>query len=522
MTDDKLNLLFQAAISDLENWRIFTSQITQPYLLYRRDLVIAYESVAASVATIGTVPSVDGLIHSIRERLTNSFNAGSAELETQEWVTLCKLIQQSRSVALSSQEISQWSGEYISELLRYELAEGLSEVPSTDLKQWLEKYTDSLGRATAAHQITDDDLNPMSESQISNRRKVINFTPTEISFIDKYIGGFAGREMYSYVGVTGGAKTSVAVQLATNFAVILDDRHRAGLRKKPLGKIYYVTTEDGMDKIFNRMVSCMGKVPLAKISGKSVEPKTTVVTSSARDKEICNQYFGGTLFGEVEREIMAQERITRNIRIIDLTKASIRATAADPLDVVRMMIDRSLESDKQKGLDSYCALVIIDHTADVILDKLAIGSRNDNLWTVTTQVPKKIRDEIAYRYECPVWVVHQSNGDGNRKKVGQVLDHTNAMGSGSWAMHFVACFNVNTLEAETMTCTLTCSKARENKKMGPTHLQLVGDIGTMTEVEKLKTDETEKKDKDVYKTKKKIINLKNKKSEDSDAQLLDN
>jgi len=497
---ERLVLLFQAAIQNIKNWRIFASQITDARQLGRRDMIVLYEVVTESVKKLNDVPSIIGLVTALQERLLRT-----QELDQSGWFYLWHLITTSASVSLTEAEIAQWSGEYVAGLKHAQLIDEVPDLPTEDLRQRLELYVGDLAKAEGSTQFTDDDLNPMSANQVNLRTKVINFMPSGVSFIDKYIGGFAGRETYSFIGPTGAAKTMIGVQVAISFAERLSNQYLYNYRKRPLGKVFYATTEDGMAKIFNRMVSCAGKIPLAKLSGKDSTPKTTAAAPSGRDIEICNEWFDGVISGEIERENNAHRLINQCIRIIDLTNRKIRGVAEDPIEVIRVMIDKSLESDKQKGLRTYCALIVIDHTADIIFDKLAADkSKNTNLWTATQNVPFKIRDTLTYGYDCPVWVIHQANGEGNRKKANQTLNHTNAMGSGSWAMHFDAAFNSTAIEEETMTAILTCTKARENKKTFPTYLKLVGDIGTMIENgEALQAETKETKPRDTWTGKRK-------------------
>lgn len=473
-------MLLQAAISSLENWQIFTGQITSSAFLGRRDLAILYETVADAVQKLKTVPGKHNLLLSIQERLSQAAQNGTPELDEEEWIELYNLVQNAHSSILTAAELSYWSGTLISQLAHQELILGLPELPTEEVGDVLRNYANALDKARAGTQFTDDDFNPMSESMRAARNALAQFQPTGISFIDKYVGGFANREMYSFLGPTGAAKTCCSVQVAAEWAELQMNRYRISLGRASLGKVFYITTEDGMDKVTNRFVSYIGKVPLAKISGKDPTPKTSSRAPTARDLEISKTYFSG-VFGEVEREAMAMKEIAKNLRIIDLTKPEIRSAASDPIDVIVMMIQRALDADKQRGIKSHCALAVVDHTADLAFDMLS-NDKKLNLWMAVQSIPWRIRDSIAYKFDCPVWVVNQANGEGNKKKAGQTLDHTDGMGSKSLAMHYVACFNVSMLKEEDMTSTITCTKARENKKIAPTGLRLIGDIGTMIEV----------------------------------------
>ena len=477
MSHEKLIKLIQAAIQSLKNWQLFTSQISSPYFLGGRDLITLYLVVAEQVAKLNDVPSTEGLITALYERICQT-----QELDNAEWQYLYNLIVSSPSIQLTEAEVAKWSGDYIINLKHSQLIDEVADLPPEELRSRLAEYTADLAKAEGSTQFTEDDFDPFSDEQISLRSKVVNFTRTGVSFIDKYIGGFSGREMYSYIGPSGAGKSAMGVQIAVSYAKKMSIRYRESLRKKPLGKVFYVTTEDGMVKITDRMVSCLAKVPLAKLSGKDPTPKTTAVAMSERDVDICNEWFGGVMSGEAEREHNAQKLIRQTIRIIDLTNPKIRGIAEDPVDVVRLVVNKILETDKQEGRNTYCALIVIDHTADIIFDKLSRDkSKNSNLWLATQNVPSQVRDTLAFAFNCPVWVIHQANGDGNRKKSHQTLDHTNAMGSGSWAMHFTSAFNISHIDEATSMAILTCTKARENKKLPPTYLKLIGDVGTLVE-----------------------------------------
>jgi hypothetical protein len=306
MNHERLCKLFQASLGSLKKWNAFVSHIDSPRYFGSRSLALIYDTAVEEVAKLKDVPSADGLATMLHEKVSKACAEGQPLLDNMEWEFVWGLVQGAPDVQLTESEISAWAGESVAELRLMELADEAQELDVEKARVRLREYITQLDRAAAATDITSDDLD------MENLREVAlaeddgtMFTPTRIPFIDKYIGGFAPKEIYSCLGPSGACKTSTAVQVAVEYAKTLSVHQHTSFGRRPRGLIFYVTTEDGAVKIRDRMVCCAGKIPLAKVNGKDKAPKSNAGNPTTADRKICEDYWGGTIFGEIEREKVA-------------------------------------------------------------------------------------------------------------------------------------------------------------------------------------------------------------------------
>jgi hypothetical protein len=421
------------------------------------------------------IPSEAALLGTIQERLlvTN-------ELTSEEWLDLCNLVMDAGSPVLTEKEVSQWSYEYAAEMKRNEVLVSLEDVGATDVKGFLDKVSADLSSLQPDIYCDDEALTPFKTGL--QKKKKIKFTPTGIDFLDFYINGFVDGCMYSYLGPTGSGKSFMGVQLAVSYAKKLLDIWRTKRSNAKLGKVFYVTTEDGKEAISIRMLSNAAQVSRIKLDGTSMIPLTTPLTLSANDRKLAGE--DGVVFGENERVEMAMKRLNSNIRIIDLKDDAVVPKRMHPVDYIQQQIQSIMDSDKGR---SKCSLVIIDH-CEVLISRLIAKSKTETRFEITDQLPQSIKDKLASHFNCPVWCVHQLSGAANEKNAGAIIDHTDGKGSKSWGTYFDVCFSIGKITRKERNCLLHNSKNR-HKDPGPrTKLRLIGDVGTLI---KLGTEELE-------------------------------
>jgi replicative DNA helicase len=357
---------------------------------------------------------------------------------------------------------------------RNEVLVSLEDVGATDVKGFLDKVSADLSSLQPDIYSNDDDLKPFKNGL--QKRKKIKFTPTGIDFLDFYIDGFIDGCMYSYMGSTGSTKTTCSVQLAVSYAKKLLDAWRTKRSNAKIGKVFYITAEDGAEAIQLRMLSNAAQVDRGKLDGTSMTPLTTPVTLSANDRKLAGE--DGVVFGEDERVEMAMKRLNANIRIIDLKDEAIVPKRMYPVDYIQQQIQSIMDSDKGR---SNCSLIIIDH-CEVLISRLVAKSKKETRYEIADQLPQVIRDKLATHFKCPVWCVHQLSGVANEKNASAEISHTDAKGSKSWGTYFDVCFSVGKVTRKERTCLLHNTKNRY-KELGPrTQLYLHGSVGTLSKM----------------------------------------
>jgi hypothetical protein len=480
MTQERLALLIRAAITNLANWKCFRS--TVPVEALPHVFRIICEVTHQSVTDMQNVPTKPALLELVRERLL-----ATQELSHDDWNYLCNLVYDPEPAGLSTNEVSAWSFEYAADIKRHEVLSGLTEVNAGQVGGFLSKAAADLKGMQPGNYLDDRKLTPFADGL--PKFTTAAFTPTGLKFIDDWISGLVNNRTYTLLGPTGSCKTTSAMQLAVSYG---NGRLRAWRRsgyKVPLGKVFYVTTEDGMQDIRNRMLACAAMVDVHKITGESTIPFTTPLTLSEHDKSLASD--GSVVYSECERVEMAMYRLNANIRIIDIRDESVVPSSLHPIDYMQQQIQKILETDlKTDGTKkSYCALVIIDH-CEVLISRLLTQSKKAESWNVADELPQTIKDKLTVQLNCPIWAVHQLSGKANEKTIKQTTSHTDAKRSKSWGTFFDVCFSVSKLTAS-QHCVMRLTKNRHGKQNKVAELQLLGDIGRLVKVTDLEPEEEE-------------------------------
>jgi len=498
MTNERLNLLLRSALTSAVNWENFASTVPSWYLPTFQRLI--YEVVQAAFETMsGELPSPSATLELIRERLLMT-----SELNEQEWQELCDFILKNKGPHLTEAEVRNWSYEYVATVRKSEIVTDLDNIAPSDVSEYLSKAVDDLKSKRPDDYLEDADAIPFSNGL--KPKTQLSFIPTGLNILDSYIPGFVAGRMYSYIGFTGGAKTTLSIQLAVTYAEKLAQRWRNNRYKGTLGKVIYVTTEDGRDEIQLRMLACAAQVSRAKLSGESVIPLTTPHTISEQDKSLKNDF--DIIYSESERVDMAVKRLHENVRIVDLRDRDVMPKGMHPITYIQQQIKKYLDTDlKADGTRrTHCALIVIDH-CEVLINRILAANKNKARWDITDELPVEIRDQLATHYNCPVWVVQQLSGKANEKGVGAGVSHTDAKGSKSWGTYFDACFSVTKLTKDTQQCTLQITKNRYGRLNPDSMLKLHGDICRVEKISDLEYESSDKKQKqrDTYTAKTKYL-----------------
>jgi hypothetical protein len=483
MTNDRLRLLIRAVIKNLDNWRKFYPLVPIAYLPPIYQIIVA---TYADMASAGHAPSDTALLSKIHERVTIADS-----LTQDEWRDLRNLIQDKSPVNMTPEEVADWSYEYLAHMKQWEIANALNEVDPCQVGEFLSKAADDLRKARPSKYASDAELNPFLKGL--ERKEELAHTPTELGFLDFHIRGFVKGRMYSLLGPTGSAKTTLSAQMAATFAKKLLGLWRHSTRQKgTLGKVFYVTTEDGEDEIKFRMLSCAARVNRSKISGESAEPLTTKETLSDNDRKLAKQQSQGVVFSETDRLDMGVKSLGKNVRIIDLKDDAVIPKGTHPIDYIQEQIAHAINTDlREDGTPkSYCALIIVDHS-EVLISRLKQASKGKQPWDIVEEIPQSVRDKLATHFNCPVWLVHQLSGKANEKKENANIEHTDAKGSKSWGTYFDVCFSVTKIDREKKTCFLQITKNRYGALGEHIELTLLGEICTLEQTSVLNSEQGE-------------------------------
>jgi len=469
MTEERLRLLVRSAIKSLSAWEAFSSIVPLDYL--PPLLRIIAEAVDGVVHYHKKVPSEGAIIGLIKERMDVT-----SEIIEDEYEEILDILR-AEITPLTTAEIGDWAYEFTALNYRTSLIEELSDVGAGDIGPYLAQAHENIEALRPSIFQSDDEL--VAAWDNIHKREQVPVSATGVDFLDYSFKGLVNSRTYTCMGPTGSLKSTSAIQLAVAFA----GRHLTAWRKNAekglLGKVFFVTTEDGQEEIMIRMLSHAALVDREVVSRESPVPLTTKDTISEEDRNLRTKF--GAVFSETDRISMATKRLKRNLRLIDMKDETTVPKNMCPIEWIRQQINRSLDSDVTADgrKRSFCALVIIDH-CEVLISRLSQrAGKGSNRWEITDLLPETIRHKLADYFKCPVWAVHQLSGKANEKLQKQRIEHTDAKGSRSWGTYFDVSVTASKIDRTTNTSFLWVTKNRYGPIRDGAHLKLVGNLCTI-------------------------------------------
>ncbi len=365
------------------------------------------------------------------------------------------------------------------EALRYFQQAGTQVI--SNLPALLHKLHD---KASASSVMSDDPLDdPFPEDWQPTK---LDIQPTGLQFVDDLMrGGRAPGEVYGIIGCTGVGKTTLGLQLAYSDAMQEQLRYFKSPEKEKgqLRYAYFFHYEAGKDEMRRRLMVHAAQIDrnVLEDADKHTKPLSrTDDPSTWRDYE--KQRFKaliaeGKFEAENERMVMAKARVSRNMRMIDMScppGAPKRGMGfvAEAAAIIQLGVQRGMPPSS----------VYFDY-ATIMADR-HISARNmdkSNLRHLLGGMGDECHRLIAAPYDCCVWILHQLTGEANKFSPHKEQSHADSAESKSFAVNMWFAFTLGTMLTEANCLLFHRSKSRRagETKGGPTRLvRLDGAFGT--------------------------------------------
>lgn len=470
--------LLRAALRSPEGWAAFST--TVPARFVPGLMGVLYDLTVIAVMELGHPPSPAGLIKRVEE-----WGASTGQLITDELDEVKELVFYDGPV-LSPAEIEHIGYQYAANIYKQEVANTIVEAAPADVEAHLRQAATELKGLKPVPYISDADM--ASAWYNMKEDEIVKINNTGVDFIDDFIGGIVNGWTYSLLGVTGSAKSSSGIQLAVTYAMKLRREWIENNRKSPLGRVFYITTEDGAKAIQLRMLSFGAVVNRDQLSGKSKIPLTKKGDYSVHDKQLANHEWFKAVFSEEDRVRIMKHRFSDNLRVIDIRDDTVIPRGLNPIIYLQQQIAAVLAS----APGSYCALIVLDHCETIISRLLSTAIRGSSRWEIAERVPELIRDELAIRFDTPLWAIHQVSGTANEKAVHARINHTDGKGTKSWGTYFNVCMSVTKIDRKDNTCLWQITKNRDGAISADKKLRLHGEYGLLEEVPNVQNTSGEK------------------------------
>ncbi len=297
-----------------------------------------------------------------------------------------------------------------------------------------------------------------------DKKASLNVWSTGLSFYDFFLGGGqANGEVYGLMGPFGSCKTTQACQIVVEGAKhFYQTTMRPGYDgRKTLS--FIVSYEARLQEMRNRTLGYAAKIRRETLEAMEDAESDLSRRGEIKDYEeriyadvIRNQGIAA-VDGEYERAMANIGVLNDHMVLIDMTGHETKGVGNGGVDEIARMITHEL---RKRG-NARCGVVIVDYVGAMVkryMDAHDISS--DQLRHHVSGTPLRAKHKLADAFNCPVWLLHQFNGDANSRSPAVLLHHTDAAEAKNFAENLDFCFCVGTVDEQEQAAQVGCTKHR--------------------------------------------------------------
>jgi hypothetical protein len=344
------------------------------------------------------------------------------------------------------------------------------------LPELLEGALDEVRRATV---LADDPVESAAPEgwtpHLAQRRS------TGIPFLDAAMdGGHADGEAYGLLGPTGVGKTTLGVGICVEGAA--QDRRQAEADGCDPRHWYFVTYETSAERARLKMWGYAAQLPWDSLKNFRCEDLSTDANRKPYEmRRFRSEMQAGRDPGcETARLRRACADLAVNVHLVDLSgSGKERGRGTGLVEEIRGILLR-----ERDGKGRAIGGVVIDYAGLAVARHIsANGLKVDQVTRhYLKSFPYDCRRLIAEFFHCPVWILHQSNTEANRRGPTSAPHHSFVSEAGLFAENLDYCFCLGTKDLRTSMCLLTCSKTRwSGSRPEPVILHIDGAFSRMVE-----------------------------------------
>lgn len=330
-------------------------------------------------------------------------------------------------------------------------------------------------------------VNPISNAFPEGwKPKPLKLVPVCIDFLDAFMKGQAGGEVYGLLGPTGVGKTLLGIKIVVEGAFYQQRTYVNNT--KEMGHWYYVTYESPIDPDIRLRTVSYAAVVAQDVLFEGLELSTT---NNLKQYELARWktaiQTGQKILGEQERINAIIPKLQQNLWFMDLSGALVDSpgTGSNGVDEIADFLAGEQDSGKR------IAGIVIDYVKIAVERQMAAeGVSTSELRHYVAGYGDRAKQKLAMRFNCPVWLLHQLTGEANMRSPTSKQHHAMAAEAKNFADNLWYCFNLGTKDQESSCCQLSCSKERRSFSNGLTPLLYIdGLVGDMRRADDLYTVE---------------------------------
>jgi len=284
--------------------------------------------------------------------------------------------------------------------------------------------------------------------------------PTTLTYFDRHIEGRRRGDANGILGVRGAGKTTMGIDLAITEAKNCFARRAAG---GPDLLSVFMSYEEPEEKLIRRCWSNATKIRSSKLD--MLTDWNMLTTAANLDEYERNMEAVLTpnqiVMGERERYEEAMVWFNRHFVFVDMSGSGRYPKAGrGGVDEIVAMLNR-VQEERNQGIDS----VVIDYAG--LVCRRYMTDRNipaDNIRHYLGPMGDRIRCEVAIRFDCTAWIMHQLASDQGKRSATTKLTDLDAAEAHNFAENLAACGCLGVADPRTGCQLFNWSKVRYRKQ----------------------------------------------------------
>ena len=300
--------------------------------------------------------------------------------------------------------------------------------------------------------------------------------PTNVPWIDSFIGGIRPGDLIGCLAPFGGGKTtmliSAAVRIAENYH--LTDQNKLAV---------FVGFEDGADKTRHLCWSAAAHIErslfVTQETARFWDNFSTATALKDYEFKLPENQNGKVYLGERERWFAIREWYNKSFVYLDFAHSgSVNARGAGGPAELAEALQRLQEERKAE-----IGFIAIDYAGLMVERMLAANNRfadlaktQDSMWRFIKLLPDQLRRYISDPFGATVLVAHQlAPGDIRTYPPSKYVHHHDSQAGKSFAENLHSCFCLGVRDIDSRVCTIHYSKIRANVPASPLGLVRIHD-----------------------------------------------
>lgn len=380
-------------------------------------------------------------------------------------------------------EPDDWDERYAAELLRKFLSERAVIAPlrnllnqsqdgsyAADITDIIRQSVEKSRRITAVR--GNPAIIPMPD-RLTHQVVPVVYTPTNIEYVDRIIGGDRPGDANGLLGPYGSGKSTFARQMAVERAWYW---HNQSLVNGGPSKItFFLSYEEPWEKFCHGIWAYAAKIDKKRLEQlenfDSLSDDNNLLEYEQRYYETMRRRGAGEhvtqdriLSGEKSRWDDARQWLNESLVIIDMSgSGSFPDAGSGGIEEMAATIERNLAA---RGRE--CGGVYIDYAK--LVCKRFMSARDmadERMRHLIGDFGDNCRRHVSEYFNCSTWIVHQFSGEANKRSPTTALHHADAAEAKNFAENLAVCGCLGNKDKSTGCLLINFSKIRFDESTDP-------------------------------------------------------